>query len=217
MKKRIKASVLIVALFSLVPGFAENRAEAQYSRQPQVRRATAMSMNADLNRANALRYFRGRRIGDLITVEINLNTQLDNQDQRLMRKNTQTTGSGAGSATGAPEVNAQYDTASNRQFQGDTQLRETRRLVDKFTVSVRDIDPRTGNLVIQGSRVVGVQGDARTIVLSGLIHPSDMNQNNSINAELVSNLSIRYQGKGPETRYSKEGWLMKTVSKIWPF
>jgi len=40
---------------------------------------------------------------------------------------------------------------------------------------------------------------------------------NSINAELVSNLSIRYQGKGPETRYSKEGWLMKTVSKIWPF
>ena len=180
-------------------------------------RSNTMWNNRSQKRFDRLRGKNVLEVGDVLTVQIDVGTTVNNQDQRNMEKKTNANASGTLSATGAPAVDANYDTDSNRKMEGRSTLQESRKLIDNFTVMVRDVNPKTGNLLIQGKRSVLVQGDTRTILLSGIIRPQDITVDNSISSDRVASLTIRYDGKGPEQKYVREGWLMKNVSKVWPF
>lgn len=175
------------------------------------------------NQIDQYRDYAARDVGDLLTVLINENTNLQNRDERSMDKSSNAGydgaldygfggGLGSGTATGAIGTSK----ASSRGFSGDAEFRSARVFNDRFTVTVADVLPN-GNLVIKGQRNISVQGDTRELMLSGIVRQYDILPGNSIPSHLVGNLQIQLKPKGPEHSFTKQGWLSKKFNRLWPF
>jgi flagellar L-ring protein precursor FlgH len=62
-----------------------------------------------------------------------------------------------------------------------------------------------------------VQDEERMMVISGIVRPIDIAENNLVQSQYVGNLSVSYVGKGTESRYLKPGWLGRFMNVVWPF
>ena len=74
-----------------------------------------------------------------------------------------------------------------------------------------------GNFEIEGKRSVTINHEEQLMVLTGIIRPSDVNYNNTINSSLIANASITYTGDGVIADEQRVGWLMRALSYVWPF
>jgi flagellar L-ring protein precursor FlgH len=75
----------------------------------------------------------------------------------------------------------------------------------------------SGNFEIEGKRSVTINHEEQVMVLTGIIRPSDVNYNNTINSSLIANASITYTGDGVIADEQRVGWLMRALSYVWPF
>lgn len=168
---------------------------------------------------------KARRPGDLIIVQINEKSNVQNRDQRLLQKNNKSS-SKAGISGGiteflgdnAGDLNFDQSSDASRQLNGNTQFRSERGFIDQFTVSVVDVNTN-GNLLISGTRQVDVEGDSRKLVLTGIIRAADVSRNNTILSSQIANLEIGYEAaedEGAERRFLNHGWLGKKLNKWWP-
>lgn len=62
-----------------------------------------------------------------------------------------------------------------------------------------------------------VDDQKQIIKISGVIRPYDIDQNNNIDSNQVSDAKILYNTQGDVDRASKQGWGTKIVQAIWPF
>ena len=151
--------------------------------------AQSLWQHRSINRIRPYRNLNARRTGDLLTVIVSVNTDVNNREQRELNKTTAADASGEGSfggAAGAGSLNADYQTQSNRQHSGNSSFSTNRTFADRFTVKVLDVFPN-GNLLIGGKRLVTVQGDQRQILLTGIVRGRDISLNNTISSQLVGN------------------------------
>ena len=74
-----------------------------------------------------------------------------------------------------------------------------------------------GNFEIAGKRSVTVNNEEQLMVLTGIIRPSDVNYDNTINSSLIANAAISYSGEGVVSDEQRIGWLMRALSYVWPF
>lgn len=168
---------------------------------------------------------RALRPGDLLVITINESTDVQNRDQRQMNKQNQSStqskgkfdlGGIIGTATGG--ANGQQEAQSSRRFNGNTQYTSERELLDRFAVTVIDVLPN-GNLLVSGRREIGLEGDTRSLVLSGQVRPVDVQPDNTISSRLVAGLDIHYESHdgGAERSFINQGWLGRRMNRWWPF
>jgi flagellar L-ring protein precursor FlgH len=74
-----------------------------------------------------------------------------------------------------------------------------------------------GNLYIVGSREVLVNHETQMIILSGVIRPRDINDDNIILSTFVSDAKIAYSGSGIVNDRQRPGWLANLLNSVWPF
>lgn len=180
----------------------------------------------DHQRSNLIADVKARRPGDLLFVTIVEQSDVNNIDQRRLQKQNDATSSGDGTYSvggdlggAAGSLGFTQESSANRQFNGNAQYLSQRGFVDRFTVRVVDSLPN-GNLVVGGSRNVGLEGDTRRLVLTGIVRSVDVTRNNTISSGQISDLSIRYEstGKGnTEQSYVNQGWLGRKVNQWWPY
>ena len=53
-----------------------------------------------------------------------------------------------------------------------------------------------GNLVIEGTKDIGVNSDKQSITVRGVVRPADLSSANMVNSVQVANLQIKVAGKG---------------------
>jgi flagellar L-ring protein precursor FlgH len=188
-----------------------------------VLRADSLWQRRDPRFANLHRDLRARRVGDLLTIAVRENTDIDNQDERKMEKATNTRGSfnTAGNSSGnrsGRTFSADIDATmrSSRDFEGKAEFTSERRFLDRMTVVVTDVLPN-GNLIIQGCRKRGVQGETRLLIVEGVVRPTDISAANTIDSHFIGNFTIRYDGRGAESSYTSPGFLGKLINIVWPF
>lgn len=168
---------------------------------------------------------RALRPGDLLVITINESTDVQNRDQRQLNKESEAGMSTSsefdlqgiiGTANGGWD--ADYDSSSNRGFKGNTQYLSERELLDRFTVTVVDVLPN-GNLLVAGKRRISLEGDSRSLVLSGQVRSVDVRPDNTISSRAVAGLDIRYESQegGAERAFINQGWLGKKFNRWWPF
>jgi flagellar L-ring protein precursor FlgH len=68
------------------------------------------------------------------------------------------------------------------------------KVVGVMAVLVTGVDPGTGNLELEGSRVFNLSEERVNIRLSGTISPEDLDKNRFIASDLIANLRVEYQG-----------------------
>ena len=177
----------------------------------------------DPRRAFLFEDSRARRVGDLITVIISQSTEVDNRENKDMKK---TTGAGAkfdfttstGGDIGTSSATGAFDASneSERNFSGEASYRNRQEFQDRITTRVIGIDP-AGNLVIQGSRGIHITGEHRILNISGSVRLIDIGPNNTVSSRFISDMEVTYDGAGPEQKFTRQGWLSRAMNKIWPF
>ncbi len=188
--------------------------------------AQSLWQRRDARMNNPYSDVRAHAAGDLLFVTINEQSDVQNKDKRTLKKTnssssnadgTYTVGGGLGAAAG--NLGFDQNSAANRLFNGDTQYKSEREFIDRFTVMVVDTLPN-GNLLISGSRNVSLEGDNRNLVLTGVVRGVDVNRNNSVSSQMISNLMIRYETAddgGAERKFINQGWLGRKFNRAWPY
>jgi flagellar L-ring protein FlgH len=86
-------------------------------------------------------------------------------------------------------------------------------LTAQMTARVSDVLPN-GDMVIEGVREIEINGDHQIVVLSGVVRPVDIDQNNVVLSTEIGQLRIRYFGKGLMKDNLKPGWLVRVLNKV---
>ncbi len=157
-----------------------------------------------------------RGVGDLITILISENTDVENKDRRNMDKDSNTGFDFDFSSSSSSPVNFDVGQSSDRAFNGQSNYRVEQEFTDRITVEVLDVLPN-GNLVIGGRRQRIVAGELRTLVISGTVRYTDVSPNNTVRSQYVANFRVCYDGDGPESAFSKQGWGGRLVNRLWPW
>ncbi len=166
---------------------------------------------------------RARQVGDLITVIIAESTAVDNSENKDMSKSTGASGkfdlaSSTGGDLGTSDATAAFDASKEtaRSFSGAASYSNTRAFQDRITVRVVDVDP-AGNLVVEGSRSTHIAGEDRILNIQGIVRPIDIGPDNTLNSQFIFGMQVSYVGEGPEKKFTQQGWLSRTMNRIWPF
>jgi len=177
---------------------------------------------------------RARQVGDVLTVVVSETTVTNEQDQRALTRNTNSSGqvslfgfgttsagggTGGGAAAGTPAAGVLIPfpaETSNRTFSGNATLNTNRVFTDRLAVTVVDIMPN-GNLVVEGYRSRVVQGEERVLRITGVVRQQDVGIGSSVQSQAVANFRISYLGRGPATRATKPGLLGRVQSLLTPF
>ena len=101
-------------------------------------------------------------------------------------------------------------------FAGDGATTRSGTLSAFITCSVLDVMPN-GNLKIVGTREVMVNNENQLIILSGIIRPRDISDENVIMSTRISDAKIAYSGSGIVDDRQRPGWLANLLNNVWPF
>lgn len=166
---------------------------------------------------------KARNVGDLLTLIVSQSTDVDSRDKREMNKKTDirerfslvgSSNGGLNVQAGSASLDAQN--ASARDFKGDAQFRSERVFTDHVTVTVVDV-LANGNMVISGKRRVWIAGDETVLVVTGVVRNVDIGPDNTILSRYVSELTMSYESRGPEKKFTRQGWLGRGMNHVWPF
>jgi flagellar L-ring protein FlgH len=81
----------------------------------------------------------------------------------------------------------------------------------KMSVSVVAVNDNN-NLVIEGSRTVGISNDRETMTLSGVVRQRDVKPDNSVDSYLIADAQITYRGKGATNDVNRPGPIMRFLN-----
>jgi len=141
---------------------------------------------------------RANRVGDIVTIVVAENASAvatgDVKTSRQSTLNSSITAAGGITKATGPWANlAGVNTQSQLNGQGET----TRQTTITATVSahVSRVLPN-GNMVIEGLKKVQVNSEDQTILVRGIVRPVDVQTDNTIPSDRISEMEVRVNGKG---------------------
>ncbi|HTA77655.1 MAG TPA: flagellar basal body L-ring protein FlgH [bacterium] len=160
---------------------------------------------------------RARRIGDVITVLIQENTNA-NQSAGSQYQKAGSVGIGGGSyvggtgfgQTGLNSTNGiGVGASSSHQGQGTSSGSTT--ITGEMTAKIISVLP-SGNYLVEGTRFVEVNEDKQTVEVTGEIRPDDISSDNTISSLRIANAKIKLTGSGPASETANPGILTRVLS-----
>lgn len=163
-----------------------------------------------------------RKIGDVLTIIINEQSDLKNISDRKMSETSKRNQQFDGDISiehvipSLPTVKFGNGTEYVNEFDSKADNKNKRAYVDNITVVVVDIMPN-GNLVVNGTCNRNISDDIHEIEVSGIVRPSDITYSNTVDSKRIANFNIVATYKGIAAEYNKPGWLSRILDIIWPF
>lgn len=165
------------------------------------------------------------RIGDILVIRIDEKDLAEQQSDTKLDK-TDNTRYGMPAAVGIvgalrakyPDVDpAQLlSTSSEQKFTGAGAIKREGNVVATLPVRVKQILP-SGDLFVEGTKIVMVGAEEKHIYVSGLVRRVDISEDNSVASSRIADAEIEYSGRGDISDTQRRGWLARAVSKLWPF
>lgn len=166
---------------------------------------------------------RARRVGDILTVRISISDEadLDNSSDRS-RDATHDVGVNfdhdvnwrGWSSSGSGTLGSGIETKSEHKGKGAIARSENIKVLVAAVVS--EVLPN-GNLIIHGSQEVRVNFELRVLSISGVVHPNDINSENTVSYERIAEARISYGGRGRLMEVQQPGWGQQIVDAVAPF
>jgi flagellar L-ring protein precursor FlgH len=165
------------------------------------------------------------RIGDIVVVKIDEKDLANQQSDTKLDKSDATT-YGLPAAVGLvaklkqkyPDVDpAQlFSTNTEQKFTGAGRVARQGQVLATLPVRVRQILP-SGDLFIEGTKVVMVGHEEKHIYLTGIVRRIDIAEDNTVPSSRIADAEIEYTGRGDVSDTQRRGWVSRALSKIWPF
>jgi flagellar L-ring protein precursor FlgH len=155
---------------------------------------------------------KAHRVGDVITVLIYESSDATSQAQTKTQKDTKAStqgGPGTGSLDFIPLFGASGENSNS--FSGKGENLRNQSLRAKMSVTVVAIKDN-GDLIIKGSRTVGISKDKETMALTGVCRQKDVTASNTIDSYLIADAEISYTGKGTANAASRPGIITRFIN-----
>ncbi|HPY96768.1 MAG TPA: flagellar basal body L-ring protein FlgH [Candidatus Cloacimonadota bacterium] len=99
-------------------------------------------------------------------------------------------------------------TSAGNSSKGDANTSREGSLKANMTVRIVSIDDN-GNLVIQGTKSVLINGEEEITSLEGTVRSQDVSANNTVSSNNIADAKIEYKGKGVVAEASKVGFITR--------
>lgn len=164
---------------------------------------------------------KARRIGDMITVVLQEQTDAEKSADTGTSKSTSTEIMDPIIFGNSPTHNGnpvfRNSLESEHAFDGAGESSQSNSLSGSVTVSVVEV-LANGNLRVQGEKWISINQGEEYIRLRGIVRPSDINADNTISSTRVANAQIQYSGNGLLKETNTMGWLARFFNGPWmPF
>jgi flagellar L-ring protein precursor FlgH len=155
---------------------------------------------------------KAHKVGDILTVLIyeasNATTQAETKTEKTGKFST-TGGPGIGSLDFIPLFGAEGE--NKNSFDGKGQNMRNQSLRAKMSVTVVAAK-ENGDLVIRGSRTIGISKDQETLTLTGVVRQKDISPDNTVDSYQIADAKISYTGKGAASTGSRPGIIMRFLN-----
>lgn len=149
-------------------------------------------------------------LGDIVTVVIEEDASaIQSANSDTSQNSEYNSAEGGGILDFIPFFDFSY--SDSESADGQTQRSGT--LEADITTEVIELK-KNGNLKIQGSKRVKINGEIQTIILEGVIRPQDINFDNEVSSKRVSSANIEYEGEGVVGDKQKPGILTRFFNFI---
>jgi len=172
--------------------------------------------------------YRARNIGDVLTVRVVENIQSLKQSEITMDNDTRSDSSltfqQAMTTTSSltPDTNNIANMITNFRLPVDYSRRNSKQIgVDNreqffslLSCLVVEIDPESGNMVVEGSRQILMEGETKSLYVRGIVFPKDIDSNNEIPSYKLANAQIQIIGSGSLTKERDGGVFQKIFRRL---
>lgn len=160
---------------------------------------------------------RPRAIGDTITIRIDESIDA-RKNASTSTSRTASIGATFDDLSEALEVLEDYgfDMSSNSEFEGSGSSRANGQVEGTITAQVTRIHP-AGQLEILGEKRLKLNRGTEYIRISGIIHPRDIDGNNSVLSTAVARAKIEYVGTGEIADANRMGFVQRLWLWLSPF
>jgi flagellar L-ring protein precursor FlgH len=152
------------------------------------------------------------QMGDILTVLIYEQSRASNQVSSKTEKSSgfsASTGPGAGKLDFIPMFGLSSDSKNSYDGKGENMRNGSLRA--RMSVTVMEMKPN-GDLIIEGTRTIGLSGDLETLTLSGVVRQRDISPENTIDSYLIADAIIKYTGKGAINTGSRPGPITRILN-----
>ena len=162
---------------------------------------------------------RARRVNDLISVRVEENITASGTADASTSKATNTSNSITGLLgltkflPSAIDPTALANTKSDNGFKGSGATNRAGTLSALMTARVAEVLP-SGDLVVEGVREIGINGDRQMVVLTGVVRAVDVGPTNMVSSTQIGQLRIQYFGQGLIKDSLNPGWLLRILNKV---
>ncbi len=106
--------------------------------------------------------------------------------------------------------------SSTNEFTGEGETNRKDSLKARISAMVVEVLP-SGVLRVEGEKIIAVNSEEQTMVISGLVRLRDVNSDNEVDSSKIANMRIDYYGSGIIGEAQQGGWLGRIIRKVWPF
>lgn len=169
---------------------------------------------------------RARGPGDILTVQIDINDEADMRNTLSTERDSEQSFS-LGSLFGLDQLLSDVlpdganldpgiDIRRGSNVDGSGQLRRQEEITLTLAAQVVSVTPN-GDLAIAGYQSVQVDGETRTLAVSGVIRREDISRQNVITLDKIANARVIYGGAGVVNRQTDDRWGHKVIDTVVPF
>ncbi|MDR3413690.1 MAG: flagellar basal body L-ring protein FlgH [Formivibrio sp.] len=163
-----------------------------------------------------------RRVGDVLTVEIDESLESTGKDNSTVSRTGSVTNKGSADDN-APALIRSLLAANNFTGSGDNQFKgkgdfETKNGVKAtLAATVVDVLPN-GNLLIGGDKRISVNGQQSTLRLTGVVNRKDLKAGNVVASKKIADARLELLGQGTIADANSMNWMQRVfLSVLSPF
>lgn len=155
---------------------------------------------------------KAHNVGDILTVYISEQSRASSQVETKNEKTAEYSlqgGPGAGILGFVPLFG--FDANAETTIDGKGENLRNGSLRAKMSVTVIALKPN-GDLVVEGSRTVGISGDREVLTLTGVVRSKDVTADNTVASHLIADAQIHYTGAGPASTTARPGFVSRFIN-----
>lgn len=150
-------------------------------------------------------------VGDIITILLEENTKAAKSSDANLSKSNDATMSPlevGGQELNLGEYNFSYNLNNDNNFTGNAEANQSNSLSGSISVEVIEV-LANGNLVVRGEKWITLNTGDEYVRLSGTIRPDDIDYDNTVASQRISNARIQYSGTGTNQDMQEPGFLAR--------
>ena len=153
------------------------------------------------------------KLGDAITIIVVESSLATNNAEKNTGKSSDLGLGVGGQFSGKDIPKVDFNVGTNNEFNGNGSTRTTGVIQAKISATIDSV-LTNGNLVINGSKRLIINGEEQIISIKGIVRATDVRPDNSVLSYNISNAEIAFEGSGLIQDSQSPGWLTKFLHWI---